>query len=71
MFSGFMGMQRRGMVVCGGVFMGFRCGLQRRVYGFPVWFAAARSVCSWVCVNFDLIFFVGHLLDSEFAIGLI
>ena len=47
-------------------------GLRRRVHGFPVWFAAARSVCSWVCVNFDLIFFfVGHLVDSEFAIGLI
>ena len=29
-FSGFMGMQRRGMVVCGGVFMGFRCSLQRQ-----------------------------------------
>ena len=26
-FSGFMGMRRRGMVVCGGVFMDFRCGL--------------------------------------------
>ena len=24
-----------------------------------MWFAAARSVCSWVCVNFDLIFFCG------------
>ena len=46
-------------------------GLRRRVHGFSVWFVAARSVCSWVCVNFDLIFFVGHLLDSEFAIGLI
>ena len=35
-------------------------------------FAAARSICSWVCVNFDLIFFfVGHLVDLEFAIGLI
>ena len=34
-------------------------GLQRRVHGFPVWFAAARLVCSWVCVNFDLIFFCG------------
>ena len=34
-------------------------GLQWRVHGFPVWFAAARLVCSWVCVNFDLIFFCG------------
>ena len=48
-------------------------GLRRHVHGFLAWFAAGRSVCSWVCVNFDLIFFffVGHLLDSEFAIGLI
>ena len=29
-FSGFMGMQRRGMVVCSGVFMSFQCGLQLR-----------------------------------------
>ena len=36
-FSGFMGMRWHGMVVCGGVLMGFRCGLQRRdrfVVGF-------------------------------------
>ena len=33
-------------------------GLRRRVHRFPVWFAAARSVCSWVYVNFDLIFFL-------------
>ena len=36
-FSGFMGMWWRGTVVCGGVFMGFWCGLQRRdrfVVGF-------------------------------------
>ena len=52
---------------------GWYGGLWRCVYGFPAWFVAARSVCSWVCVNFDFIFFffVGHLLDSEFAIGLI
>ena len=29
-FYGFMGMRWRGMVVCGGVFMGFRRGLQRQ-----------------------------------------
>ena len=40
-------------------------GLQRRVHGFPVWFAAARSVCSWVCVNFDLIFFCGSSFGFE------
>ena len=28
-FFGFMDMQRRDMVVCGGMFMGFRRGLQR------------------------------------------
>ena len=41
-------------------------GLRRRVHGFPVWFAAARSVCNWVCVNFDLIFFCG----SSFGFGI-
>ena len=50
-------------------------GLRWRVHGFLVWFAVARLVCSWVCVNFDFIFFFFffwcHLLDLEFAIGLI
>ena len=49
-------------------------GLRQRVHRFSVWFAATRSVYSWVCVNFDFFFFfffVGHLVDSEFAISLI
>ena len=53
---------------------GWYGGLRRCVHGFPAWFAAARLICSWVCVNFDLIFFfffLCHLLDLEFAIGLI
>ena len=54
-----------------GTFSGFM-GMRWCVHGFLAWFVATRSVCSWVCVNFDLIFFfVGHLVDSEFAIGLI
>ena len=28
---------------------GWYGGLWRCVYGFPTWFVAARSVCSWVC----------------------
>ena len=38
---------------------GWYGGLRRCVHGFPAWFAAARLICSWVCVNFDLIFFCG------------
>ena len=53
-----------------GTFSGFM-GMRWHVHRFPAWFAAARSVCSWVCVNFDMFFFWGHLLDSKFAIGLI
>ena len=56
---------RRGMVAISWYFW-FAAAISRYF-----WFAAARSICSWVCVNFDLIFFfVGHLVDLEFAIGL-
>ena len=40
-------------------------GLRRRVHGFPEWFAATRSVCNWVFVNFDLIFFCGSSCGFE------
>ena len=35
----FLWRDRLGMVVCSGVFMGFWCGLQRRVHWFLVWFS--------------------------------
>ena len=29
------------------------------------WFATARSICSWVCVNFDLIYYGSNLVAFD------